>query len=52
MRLRYEKNLFFVAYCGFDNGLQAGEKERGKDIVTAKGIVQVNTSLTERFFYQ
>lgn len=28
------------------------KNESGKDIVTAKGIVQVNTSLTERFFYQ
>jgi hypothetical protein len=26
MRIRYKKNLLFVAYCGFDNGQQASEK--------------------------
>mgnify|MGYP007084076753 CR=1 FL=1 len=33
-------------------GCKQAKNESGKDIVTAKGIVQVNTSLTERFFYQ
>ncbi len=33
-------------------GYKQAKNESGKDIVTAKGIVQVNTSLTERFFYQ
>lgn len=33
-------------------GSKQVKSERRKDIVTAKGIVQVNTSLTERFFYQ
>jgi len=33
-------------------GYKQAKNESGKGIVTAKGIVQVNTSLTESFFYQ
>lgn len=52
MRLRYEKNLFLLLTAVLTMGYKQAKNERGKDIVTAKGIVQVNTSLTERFFYQ
>ena len=47
------KRIFFLLLTAvLTMGYKQAKNERGKDIVTAKGIVQVNTSLTDRFFYQ
>ena len=47
------KSIFYLLHTAvLTMGYKQAKNESGKDIVTAKGIVQVNTSLTERFFYQ
>ena len=47
------KRIFYLLHTAvLITDCKQAKNERGKDIVTAKGIVQVNISLTERFFYQ
>lgn len=47
-----KRTLYLLLAAVLTTGYEQAKNESGKDIVTAKGIVQVNTSLTERFFYQ
>lgn len=47
------KRIFYLLFTAvLITDCKQAKDESGKDIVTAKGIVQVNTNLTERFFYQ